>query len=182
MKKIIIYSSEAGSTEKYAKDIASAVNADVIDASKALKKWKKYKIDDYDLILYMSWIRGGMIVGASDFLYHYDDLENKEIMMAACGMSFPTDESRKDLININHLDPYHIRFYQLQGSFNYNNLSKKNKMLMKLALKQAKKTPEISDDMLSALDFKNRVIEQYDANKIERIIYVIRQLEKREVK
>lgn len=111
MKTVIIYESKYGSTEKYAKDIGTRVGADVLPFRKF--KWKT--LNEYDIVVFGSYIRGGAITKINDFLQHWDEMEGKAVIVFGVGMALPTKESRDQLISSNVLYDLHLRFYQFQG-------------------------------------------------------------------
>ena len=118
MRTLILYTSKTGNTKKYAEDIAQAVNGDVFP----LKKYKWKDVGDYDSIVFGGWVMGGKIQGIDDFLSYYDEISDKNILVFSSGMGFVTSESRDRPISGNVLDIYHIRYYQLRGSFDYSKL------------------------------------------------------------
>ena len=174
MKKILIlYVSNTGNTKKYCEDIASAVSADVMP----LKKFKWKKANDYDVVVFGGWIMGGNIKGLNDFLCHWDnELDGKDVIVLGVGMGYPTPDTRKTLINQNILDLYHLRFYQMQGSFDYNKLNGINKLMMKASLAKLANDPNITAGEASILDVIDRPIEVYDQQKVDKVISVIKSL------
>ncbi len=172
-KTLILYVSNTGNTKKYCEDIASAVSADVMP----LKKFKWKKIDDYDIVVFGGWIMGGNIKGLNDFLSHWDyELDGKDVIVIGVGMGYPTSETRKALINQNILDLYHLRFYQFQGSFDYEKLNGMNKMMMKASIAKLASDPTISSGEASILDIMERPIEVYDQEKVNKVVSVINML------
>ena len=173
-KTLILYTSGCGSTKKYASDIANAINGDAC----ALKKFKWKDIDNYQIVIYGGWISNGVIKGVDDFLYKYDEcLKDKDVIVFANGMSFPTDETRKELINRNYLSPYHVRFYQLRGNFDFNKLKWTQKMMIKAGIKIFERDPNATPEQKMLKNVLATPIECYDSAKIERIITVVRQIE-----
>lgn len=173
-KTLVLYTSNCGSTQKYATDIAHAVDGDVLP----LKKFKWKNIDDYQIVVYGGWVNNGTIKGIDDFLYDYENrLKDKDVLVFACGMSITSETGRKELIDRNYLSPYHIRFYQVRGNFDFQKLSWTQKMMMKAAIKMAANNPEATPDQQALAKILDTPIECYDREKIERIITVIRQIE-----
>lgn len=172
-KTLILYVSNTGNTKKYCEDIASAVSADVMP----LKKFKWKKANDYDIVVFGGWIMGGNIKGLNDFLSHWDnELDGKDVIVLGVGMGCPTADTRKTLINQNILDLYHLRFYQMQGSFDYNKLNGINKLMMKASLAKLANDPNITAGEASILDVIDRPIEVYDQQKVDKVISVIKSL------
>ena len=172
MRTLIIYESQAGSTKRYAEDIARAVGGDVLP----LKKFKEKMIKNYDTLVFGGWVRGSKIVGADDFLASYDAMNGKNVILFAVGMSIANAESRKNLISANILDLYHVRFYQFQGGFDFNKLNFKNKFLFNTAIRQIENDPNATPDMKMVSYVKDHPVEYYDQAKVDRVVSVINSL------
>ncbi len=172
MRTLILYTSKTGNTKKYAEDIASAVKADVLP----LKKFKEKMINQYDCIVYGGFVMGEKIQGIDRFLSYYNLMEGKEILVFSCGMSIVTKETRARLISTNVLEFYHVRFYQLRGSFDYSKLSFFYRFIMNHSLNMIARNPDAPADQQALLSIKERPIEYYDQYGIDRIISVINKL------
>ena len=173
-KTLILYVSNTGDTKRYAEDIAHAVEADVMP----LKKCKWRKIDDYDIVIFAGWIMGGNIKGLNDFLAHWDnELDGKDVIVIGVGMGFASSESRKVLINQNLLDMFHLRFYQFQGNFDMNRLSKIYQLMMKASITKIASDPNATEGEKSITTILENPIECYDTAKVQRVIEVVRQLQ-----
>ncbi len=172
MRTLIIYYSKTGNAEKYAKDIGAAVNADVIP----FKKYKAKMTKDYDTIIFGARVIGTRIQKIDEFLSTYDQIEDKNVIIFSVGMSIVTKESRLNLISANLLDTYHIRFYQLRGSFDYQKLSMMEKLLLSNSLRMIANDPNATADQRMLETLKERPIEYYDQAGIERIITVLNKL------
>ncbi|MDY5441320.1 MAG: flavodoxin domain-containing protein [Candidatus Enteromonas sp.] len=175
MRTLILYTSKTGGTKKYAEDIASAVGADVLPFHK--RKFKKMDLSQYDTIVYGGWVCGSKIQGVDDFLVRYDDMNEKNVILFSSGMGFVSKESRDNMITGNLLDLYHVRYYQLRGSFDYSKLRFPFNWMIKLGISGAKKANDGNTDV----DFLERVMETpfeyYDNAGIEKIISILHRLE-----
>ncbi len=173
MRTLVLYESKVGSTKKYAEDIAAKADADVMP----LKKFKWKNLKNYKVVVFGGWVKGGVINGLNDFLVHYDDMMElkQEIIVFSCGMGIPTPESRKELINNNILDLYHVRFYCLRGNFDMNKLGPINRMLIKYAVQQSVQGHEAEPEKMALLDVLQHPIVAYDGEKVDKIVSVIRQ-------
>ena len=172
MRTRILYTSKTGSTKKYAEDIAHAVNGDVFP----LKKYKWKDVGDYDSIVFGGWVMGGKIQGIDDFLSHYDEISDKNILVFSSGMGFVTSESRDRLISGNVLDIYHIRYYQLRGSFDYSKLHFPYNFMINTSLRALRKDPDSAQDLSMVENLKETPLEFYDQQGIDRIISVLHRL------
>ena len=172
MRTLIIYYSKTGNTEKYANDIAKAVNADVIP----FKKFKAKMIQDYDTIVFGSRVIGSRIQKIDEFLRDYDSMEGKNVVLFSVGMSMVTKETRLNLISANLLDMYHIRYYQLRGSFDFQKLNFLEKFMFSNSLRLIAHDPNASADQRMLLEIKERPIEFYDTYGVEKIVTVLNKL------
>ena len=172
MRTLILHTSKTGNTKKYAEDIAQAVNGDVFP----LKKYKWKDVGDYDSIVFGGWVMGGKIQGIDDFLSHYDEISDKNILVFSSGMGFVTSESRDRLISGNVLDIYHIRYYQLRGSFDYSKLHFPYNFMINTSLRALRKDPDSAQDLSMVENLKETPLEFYDQQGIDRIISVLHRL------
>ena len=172
MRTLILYTSKTGNTKKYAEDIAQAVNGDVLP----LKKYKWKDVGDYDSVVFGGWVMGGKIQGIDDFLSHYDEISDKNILVFSSGMGFVTSESRDRLISGNVLDIYHIRYYQLRGSFDYSKLHFPYNFMINTSLRALRKDPDSAQDLSMVENLKETPLEFYDQQGIDRIISVLHRL------
>ncbi len=172
MRTLILYTSATGSTKKYAEEIASSVGGTALP----LKKYKWKDASDYDTIVYGGWVMGGKIQGIDDFLAHYDEIEDKNVLIFATGMSLVSPESRDNLITTNVLDIYHIRFYQLRGSFDYSKLHFPYNFLLNTSLRSMKNDPEMAATLGMVENLKSSPLEFYDGQGVNKIISVLHKL------
>lgn len=172
MKTLIIYESKYGSTEKYAKDIGTRVDADVVP----FKKFKWKNIDNYDIVVFGSYIRGGNITKVNDFLQHWGEMDGKAVIVFAVGMSLATKESREQLINSNVLYDLHLRFYQFQGTFDFSKLKFPDNFMFNQSIKMMQAHPEMGGSPEQLDWIKENPINVYDSDKVERVVTVIQKI------
>ena len=172
MRTLVLYTSAVGSTKKYAEDIASSVNGDVFP----LKKFKWKNISSYDTVVYGGWVMGSRIQGIDDFLSHYEEMEKKNVLIFSCGMGFVSPEARDNLITTNVLDIYHVRFYQLRGSFDYSKLHFPYNLLINTSMKAMKNDPDTAAQLGVIEELKKHPLEFYDQQGIDKIIGVLHRL------
>lgn len=171
MKTLVIYESKYGSTQKYAEEIAKRVEGDILPFKKV--KFKK-AIGEYDIIVFGAYTRGGKVAKIDEFLQNWSLMEGKAVIIFACGMSIPTAESRKELIETNVLNDYHLRFYQLRGRFNYSELRFPDNLIFNQSIKIVEQ-----QDPSKATDLeyiKSNPIEVYDQEKVDYIVSVIQKI------
>lgn len=174
MKTLVLYTSNAGNTEAYAKEIAEAVGADCYP----LKKFKAKKMEDYDIIVYGGWVMGGTIQGIDKFLQNWDSiLSKKDVIVFSVGMMPPSAEGRHLLISQNVLDLYHIRFYQIRGGFDYSKLRFPHTLVISNSLKAIKNDPDSNVIAEQLLTIKETPIVYHDDEKVAKIVSVIKTIE-----
>ena len=88
-------------------------------------------------------------------------------------MSIPSADGRALLIEQNLLDMYHVRYYQVRGSFDIKKLHFPANFMIINSLKMIANDPQTSADQKSLMDIKNRPIIVYDSEKIDKIVNVI---------
>lgn len=172
MKTVIIYESKYGSTEKYAKDIGTRVGADVLP----FKKFKWKTLNEYDIVVFGSYIRGGAITKINDFLQHWDETEGKAVIVFGVGMALPTKESRDQLISSNVLYDLHLRFYQFQGNFDFSKLKFPDNFMFNQSIKLMKARPELGGAPEQLDWIKENPVNVYDQEKVDRVVSVIEKI------
>lgn len=171
MQSIVLYVSQVGSTKKYAEDIAKTISAEVMP----LKKFKWRNLPNYNLIIFGGWVMGGKIKGLDDFLAHYDEMKDKNVIVFSSGMSIPSKEGRDEIINTNILDLYHVRYYQLRGSFDMSKLPFIQKTMMKYTIKLME-TKQGAANSAMIKEMVEHPFDYYDQEGIDKIIRVASKL------
>jgi len=169
MKTIVIYHSMTGNTKAYAEDLARRVNADLLP----LKKVKGKLLATYDTVVFGGWTMGGTIQGLDKFLQNWNFISDKNVIVFTNGMGFPTKESRLELIESNVLGDYHIRFYQLRGSFDISKLKFPYNLMMKKTIAQMAGDPSQQATYEALQNYSATPLIYYDKEMIERMTSVI---------
>ena len=173
MRTIVLYETKHGSTETYAKDIAKAVGADVMP----LKNFKFKDIKNYDTIVFGGWVRGNIIRGVDAFLTNWEKMKEKNVIIFSVGLSLPNKEMRDALISSNLLDLYHLRFYQLQGNFDFQKLGPLEKMLIKTSIGRMENDENFDDAHKSQFSMLlNTPLNIYDHEGVEKVIRVLNKI------
>jgi flavodoxin len=170
MKTIVLYQSSTGCTKKYAEDIAEGIHGDV----SPLKKFKWRTLKNYDTVVFGGWVMGNTIQGIDKFFQHWKEMAGKDVILFAVGMSLPSKEGRLILIEQNLLDMYHVRFYQVRGSFDMQKLHFPYKFLMKYTFKRIAADPDAGIDQKAILDLEGHPLIVYDSEQVEKILQVLR--------
>lgn len=126
----IVYTSNAGSTERYAKMLSEKLECKAQELSKSE--------NDGEEVIYLGWVMAGDIQGLSQAREKFGELK----AVVAVGM-MPSDESKKEVSEKNKItEP----FFYLPGEFNLKNLKGMYKIMMNMMLKMMKAKVKDSDD------------------------------------
>ena len=160
--RAIVYTSNTGSTEKYAKLLSHQIVVPAYSMKEAAKMIKPGAE-----IIYLGWIMAGKIKG-------YAEAAKKYRIQAVCGVGMGQTGTQLVEVRTKNRIPQSIPLFTLQGTFNINKLHGIYKVMMNVMIKTAGKalaersdrTPE-DDDMLDMmLNGSERV-------KVENLRYVI---------
>ena len=174
MRTLVLYTSYTGNTKKYAEKIAMGISTEAVPFKKS--KWKRMDLSAYDTIVYGGWICGSQIQGLDDFLSRYEEMKDKNVIVFCDGMGFVSKESRDNLISANILDLYHIRFYQLRGSFDYSKLRFPKNLMIRLGIKGAVDRNDGNTDVEFLKSILNTPFEYNDQDGVDRILSVLHRL------
>lgn len=167
MKTIVVYSSQYGTTRRYAEWIAQALGAGLVEV---------FRLEDGQLegcgaVIFGGGLYAGGLSGARDFARHAPALAGKRLILFTVGLSDPglketTEKIRADLqksLPAAILDRAQLFF--LRGGIDYARLSFVHRMMMGMLAKILRKKPESerseSDRQLlatygGAIDFTDR--------------------------
>lgn len=142
----IVYTSNTGSTARYAKMLSAQIAAQVYSIEEAKKKVKPGAE-----IIYLGWIMAGKIKG-------YAEAAKKYRIQAVCGVGMGQTGTQIAELRTSNSIPQSIPLFTLQGTFDINKLHGIYKIMMKVMVKTAGKalagktdrTPE-EDDMLDMM-------------------------------
>lgn len=127
----IIYSTNAGSTERYAKMLAEKLSCEAVNITKA------GDIDSNEDVIFMSWVMAGT-------LQNYAAAKEKLNIKAVCAVGmFSTADKLPEVKEKNGITE---ELFLLPGAFNLNKLSGMYKMMMGMAMKMIKAKLKESDD------------------------------------
>lgn len=144
--KAIIYTSNTGSTARYAKMLANELNLPVYSAEDA-----KREVPAGAGIIYLGWIMAGGIKGYSQAAKRYR-------VCAVCGVGMGQSGTQIEEIRLKNKISKDISAFTLQGNFDLKKLHGVYRFMMNIMVKTAGKalankadrTPE-EDDMLNML-------------------------------
>lgn len=142
MKRIVVYTSKTGFTEKYAKWIAEELQCEAVE----LKKTDTSVLSGYDQVIYGGWVMGNMVSG-------YDKIKNlnlKELLVFCCGMRIPTEAVKKEVAEQNGIPADML--YCLEGGFAPERVGFMGKMIIKMMTGSIKKKEEKTPEELHMLE------------------------------
>ena len=136
MKAIVVYTSQTGFTEKYAKWIGNRLGAEVCN----LDKVKKKDMNDYDAIIYGGWACAGNISKVAWFKKNIENWKDKKLAVSCVGGS--PDDNPEIMPQLQkgftEEELKYVKIFYFQGGFNYERMPKTSKVMMKLFLKALK--------------------------------------------
>ena len=132
-KKIaIVYKSKYGCTMKYAGWLAIKLDADLYEVSD-VGRWDLLK---YKTIIFGSPIYNSKIYLLDYILEKYKTIKNKNLILYCVNLNL---QNKKDIIDYNFENEEvknKIKFFFLDGSINYDNLTRIDKIKLKKSLKK----------------------------------------------
>lgn len=139
MKTIVVYNSQTGFTERYAKWIAEAAQADCLPLSEA----KKRDLAPYKAIIFGSWACAGGISKLNWFKSNMDKWAGRKLVVFCVGAS-PMDSP--DIApalrqSFTESEFAKVKAFYCPGGLNYEKMSAPSRLMMKMFRKalQAKK-------------------------------------------
>ncbi len=156
----VVYTSNTGFTEQYAKYLASTLGCEALNLKDALSSLRKKSE-----IIYFGWINAGKVEGLKKAVKNFSP-----ICICGVGIASPSDELVVSLREGNKLS---LPFFYLQGGFDFSRLKGMSKMKMQIVhslLKKTvekKETPDDSEKLL--LDVIENGGNFVDRNKIKSI-------------
>lgn len=112
-KTIVIYNSKTGYTKKYAEWIASELVCEISDQRDL--NLARYK--EFDTIIFGGSLYATGISGLKKFIKGLDEVEGKNIIVFATGLSLKSEEVRTEVMKANFKTPYEkqIEFFYYRG-------------------------------------------------------------------
>lgn len=160
MKNIVVYTSQTGFTEKYAKLLGERIQAKVLTLKEAKKKPKEY-FADADCIVYGGWAMAGKVSGSAWFTKKIDSWKGKRLALFCVGAS-PIDAPDVETCLSKAIDDeqkQYVKAFYCQGGLCYEKMGTPSRMAMKaFASMLAKRKNQTEDQKLMA----KMVAQNYD--------------------
>lgn len=178
MKTIVVYSSQYGATEQYARWLAEALDADLY----AVRAISAGVLSGYDCILYGGGLYAGGVKGLPTFLKYFSKCEGKPLILFTCGIADPKDPANVEQIRsqLYKALPANVAaqctFFHLRGRLDYPHLTVVHRammaMLRKMLLKKAPSSLREEDRQL--LETYGKDVNFIDRSEIEPIVSFVR--------
>ena len=139
-KTIIIYGSQYGSTERYAKHLAEKTGIAAVDYCDIKN------IGEYDRIIYMGALYAGGVLGLKKTVGKLSHRQG--LVVVTVGLADPTDDTNIATIRRNIKTQIPTEYYDesrtfhLRGAIDYSRLGLKHRMMMSLLHSKVAKLPE----------------------------------------
>ena len=174
MKKIVIYQSKTGFTEKYAKWIAEGLDCPAVTA----KEYQKKMNHTDEIVIYGGGLMAGKISGLDKIK---KQLQNQQLIVFATGA---TSQKAEQVIadiqknNIAEAERDRIPFYYLESGINYERMNFASKKMLQVLRRMLEKNADKSEEeagMLKALqDSSDHCSKEY----IQPLLNKVKELEK----
>ena len=172
MNNIIIYGSNYGTTEQYAKELSKRTNIEAISFENV------QEINKYDKIIYIGGLYAGGVLGMSKTLRKLTNIQNKTIILVTVGLADPTDE--KNINNIRNNIKVQIskeiydkaKIFHLRGGIDYSKLKFFHKTMMKLLYNAVKNIPQekLSAENKAMIETYNKKVNFVNFSDLDKII------------
>ena len=172
MNNIIIYGSNYGTTEQYAKELSKRTNIEAISFENV------QEINKYDKIIYIGGLYAGGVLGMSKTLRKLTNIQNKTIILVTVGLADPTDE--KNINNIRNNIKVQIskeiydkaKIFHLRGGIDYSKLKFFHKTMMKLLYNAVKNIPQekLSSENKAMIETYNKKVNFVNFSDLDKII------------
>lgn len=142
MKRIVVYKSKTGFTEKYAKWIAEELGCDAV----AFHKIALPTLQEYDQVIYGGWIMANMVSG-------YDKikpLQLKNVIVFGSGMSVPNEKVVETIATQNQIPV--DKFFYFEGGFEPKRAGFMGRMIIKMIANNLKKKEEKTTEDLHMIE------------------------------
>lgn len=172
MNNIIIYGSNYGTTEQYAKELSKRTNIEAISFENV------QEINKYDKIIYIGGLYAGGVLGMSKTLRKLTNIQNKTIILATVGLADSTDE--KNITNIRNNIKVQIskeiydkaKIFHLRGGIDYSKLKFFHKTMMKMLYNAVKNIPQekLSSENKAMIETYNKKVNFVNFSDLDKII------------
>ena len=146
MKTIIVYSSQTGFTERYAKWLSEELSADAITLAEAKKQSDQY-FEDADAIIYGGWAMGGKVVNSEWFTPRIPQWKGKKLALFCVGGS-PNENPEVETALYNALteeERAYAKAFYCQGGISYEKMKLPSRLAMKAFASMVRKKKDATE-------------------------------------
>ena len=172
MNNIIIYGSNYGTTEQYAKELSKRTNIEAISFENV------QEINKYDKIIYIGGLYAGGVLGMPKTLRKLTNIQNKTIILVTVGLADPKDE--KNITNIRNNIKVQIskeiydkaKIFHLRGGIDYSKLKFFHKTMMKMLYNAVKNIPQekLSAENKAMIETYNKKVNFVNFSDLDKIV------------
>ncbi|MGI6578937.1 MAG: flavodoxin domain-containing protein [Saccharofermentanales bacterium] len=173
MKSLVLYRSQYGSTEQYARWIQEELSCQ----SDHIDNLSKYDISDYDLIIVGEGVYAGQLKAAKKLIPIIEEYPDKKYIFFMVGIADMEDQENRDKLYSDLAKAMgsaieKMKVFFLRGVLDYSKLNFKHKTMMWMLVKylkgkDEKDLPKDGDQLISTYGKKVSFI---DRNSIEPLI------------
>ena len=169
---IVIYGTQYGTAEKYAKELSSRLGAE-------LKSYEDVEdIGKYDKIIYLGSLYAGGVLGRKKTFKSLKDLGNHKIIIATVGLADPNDKENTETIKramerqLSREVFEKAKIFHLRGGIDYSILSFKHKTMMGMLYKKAVNLPEEKKtaEVRAMIETYNKKVDFVDFSSLDQIV------------
>lgn len=178
MKYIVTYASKYGSTKRYAKWIAEALDCDC----KEIKSINADFLKNYDIIIHGGGLYAGGVSGIKQIVKLFPEIRDKKLILFTCGLADPGDiknamQIEGNLAKTLPKEMYDsIHQFHFRGGIDYSRLSFVHKTMMGMLCQTMRKKgyENLSDEDKLMLDTYGKKIDFSDQSTIQPLIDYVR--------
>ncbi|GAA0774193.1 flavodoxin domain-containing protein [Clostridium subterminale] len=170
-KTVVIYKSKYGSTKKYAEWIATALGADIFEASKI----DATDMQKYSTIIYGGGLYASGILGISLITKAFDKLKDKNLVVFTVGLADPSNTEQFIPVidkNLTKEMQKSIKLFHFRGAIDYKNLGLIHKSMMALLKNKVSKMPQdkMDDETKMMIETYGQVVNFTEQSSIKPLI------------
>ena len=175
MNRIVVYCSQYGSAEKYAKELSRRLSCECV-------RYEDVRdINAYETLVYIGSLYAGGVQGMKKTLKKLNNASGKNILIATVGLADPTDNENVEHIRANMRSQLPAEVYEnanifhLRGAIDYSRLNFLHKKMMGLLCKKAASLPEEQKnaEVRAMLETYNKQVDFIDLGSLEPIVEAV---------
>lgn len=174
MKTIVIYTSQTGFTQKYAKWIGERLDAELLTLADTRKKPEDY-FEQADALIFGGWAMAGKVSGVKWFLDRIEKWKEKKLAIFCTGGS-PNDNPEVDgflKTALSEEQQKHAKIFFCQAGINYDKMKLPSRLAMKAFASMVRKTKKSTPEEIKMGEMLSHSYDISDKKYIEPIIEYI---------